>query len=501
MNLYIYTKKVEILISTFFRSFMLTNNQKNAIYNLASVIKQKYNSKLARYNKGDKVHKKQLAFHRSNKKNRWVFGGNRTGKTECGAVETIWLLRGNHPFKENKKDVNGWAVSLSSQVQRDVAQAKILSYLPKDWIFDIVMQSGKKESPSSGVIDKIYIKNVFGGISILGFKTCDQGREKFQGTSLDFVWFDEEPPYDIYLECKMRVLDRCGEVFGTMTPLKGLTWVYDEIYLNQKNDPEVWCENISWQDNPFLKKSEIDKLKSEMSEDELESRCDGKFTFSGGMVYSNFSEENIVEPFDIPKEWFDMISIDPGFRNALSCHFYARDNDGNIFVIAEHYAENLNVEEHANAIFKIADRLGWKRDYDGKLNALIDSAGLQKTLASQKSVVDLFFEHGIKTNPNVKKDLMAGIQKVKQYICDANGDRKLFIFKNCPNMIREIKGYFWGDDDVPIKRDDHCLDEMRYYIMHIQSSFEKREEESVLLNFKNNLSKKLLRQKRNKFFT
>ena len=34
----------------------------------------------------------------------------------------------------------------------------------------------------------------------MGFKSCDQGREKFQGSSLDFVWFDEEPPRDIYID-------------------------------------------------------------------------------------------------------------------------------------------------------------------------------------------------------------------------------------------------------------------------------------------------------------
>ena len=32
-------------------------------------------------------------------------------------------------------------------------------------------------------------------------------------------------------------------------------------------------------------------------------------------------------------------------------------------------------------------------------------------------------------------------------------------------MIREIKGYFWGNNDAPIKRDDHSMDELRYYIM------------------------------------
>ena len=100
------------------------------------------NSALKRYNTGEKIHRKQLEFHRCQKRNRWVFGGNRTGKTECGAAETVWLARGNHPYRENKPTV-GWVVSLSRKVQRDVAQKKILAYLDPDWIADIVMESGK----------------------------------------------------------------------------------------------------------------------------------------------------------------------------------------------------------------------------------------------------------------------------------------------------------------------------------------------------------------------
>ena len=98
---------------------------------------------LARYNTGRIKHEKQLAFHRCQKKNRWVFGGNRSGKTECGAVEAIWLARGIHPFKKNRPDVFGWVVSLSAQVQRDVAQAKILKYLDPGWIADVTMLSGR----------------------------------------------------------------------------------------------------------------------------------------------------------------------------------------------------------------------------------------------------------------------------------------------------------------------------------------------------------------------
>ena len=90
--------------------------------------RRKSQDSLARYNTGEKVHKKQLAFHQSKKRNRWVFGGNRSGKTECGAVECVYLARGVHPYKENKNGVSGWVVSLSAQVQRDVAQKKILHY-------------------------------------------------------------------------------------------------------------------------------------------------------------------------------------------------------------------------------------------------------------------------------------------------------------------------------------------------------------------------------------
>ena len=107
--------------------------EKEIIRRLQSVEKwqkiKRKNNKIAYYNIGEKVHKKQMEFHRCSKRNRWVFGGNRCGKTECGAVETVWRARGIHPFRENKDNVFGWVVSLSTQVQRDVAHAKILHYL------------------------------------------------------------------------------------------------------------------------------------------------------------------------------------------------------------------------------------------------------------------------------------------------------------------------------------------------------------------------------------
>ena len=452
---------------------------------------------LKNYNSGEKKHLKQLEFHKCLKKNRWVFGGNRSGKTECGAVESVYLARGIHPYRENKKNVFGWVVSLSTQVQRDVAQAKILHYLNPAWIDDIVMLSGKKDSPSYGVIDQIRVKNVFGGISTLGFKSCDQGREKFQGSSLDFIWFDEEPPKDVYDECRMRVLDKRGDIFGTMTPLKGLTFIYDEIYLNSGNSDEVWYEFMEWADNPYLNREEVNALTKTLSADQLESRRYGRFKSNSGLVYPEFDENvHVIEPFNVPVEWQDIISIDPGLKNPLSAHWYAVDYDQNVYVIAEHFEAEKDIGYHSDRIKQISNKLGWKRNNSGKIEALIDSAANQKTLAGTKSVVELFNDYGIAVNPQVNKDMFSGIQRVKEYLKITDGKPKLYIFKSCVNLIRELKSYWWGDGDRPKKVDDHALDELRYYLMRKPENSPPKKVKNEIQRDKERLFRKILNERR-----
>jgi len=419
---------------------------------------------LSRYNVGEKVHNKQLIFHKCNKRNRWVFGGNRSGKTECGAVEAVWRARGIHPYLPNRDNVFGWVVSVSYEVQRDVAQTKVLNYLNPAWIEDIRMIQGSKTSPENGIIDTIIVKNVFGGLSKIGFKSAEAGRDKFQGTSLDFVWFDEEPPLDIYNECKMRVLDKKGDIFGTMTPLKGLTWVYDEIYLNKFENPQIWSIQMEWADNPFLDKDEVDEITLTMSEESLSSRRFGRFDVNCGLVYPEFDPNiHIIKPFAIPKDWQDTISIDPGLRNPLSAHFYCVDFDDNVYVVAEHYEKDHDIDYHSNRIKEIADSINWHYNSNGKLDAIIDSAANQTTLSSQKSVSELFCEREINVNSRVNKDLFSGISRVRSFF--SARPPKIFIFSTCVNMIREIKTYWWGKSDRPVKKDDHAMDELRYYIM------------------------------------
>ena len=204
----------------------------------------------------------------------------------------------------------------------------------------------------------------------------------------------------------------------------------------------------------------------------------------------------LSSPFNIPKEWQDTISIDPGLNNPLSAHWYAVDYDGNVYVIAEHYEAGRDISYHASKIKEISDRLGWKRGINGRIDALIDSAANQKTLASSKSVTELFSEFGINANPRVNKDLFSGIQRVKQYLKVTDGKAKICIFPNCVNLIREIKTYRWGEGDVPKKCDDHSLDELRYYLMTKPENTPQKKQKTLIQKDKERLIRRVMNERK-----
>ena len=154
------------------------------------------------------------------------------------------------------------------------------------------------------------------------------------------------------------------------------------------------------------------------------------------------------------------------------------------------------MEYHADKIKKISDKLGWKRDSYGRLNALIDSAANQKTLAAMKSVSELFFEQGVNVNPRVNKDMFSGIQRVKRYLKVTDGRAKLYIFPSCVNLIRELKTYRWGDGDNPKKVDDHALDELRYYIITKPETLPPKKVKTEIQKDKERLIRKIMNERK-----
>jgi len=46
-------------------------------------------------------------------------------------------------------------------------------------------------------------------------------------------------------------------------------------------------------------------------------------------------------------------------------------------------------------------------------------------------------------------------------------------------MIREIKGYRYSSSEAPIKRDDHAMDELRYYVMSRPEPTAQQKQQSI----------------------
>ncbi len=188
-------------------------------------------TKLSRY----QPYTKQREFHERGReaRERLLMAGNQLGKTYSGAAEMAYHLTGNYPDwwmgRRFDHPVRAWAGSKTGEVTRDGVQrllvgepkdrsARGTGFIPGDLIVDCSSRMGVADA-----VDSVLVKHRSGDNSTLGFKSYDQGREKWQGETLDVVWFDEEPPMDIYMEGLTRTNATGGMVYLTFTPLLGMS--------------------------------------------------------------------------------------------------------------------------------------------------------------------------------------------------------------------------------------------------------------------------------------
>lgn len=90
--------------------------------------------------------------------------------------------------------------------------------IPGDDILDTSRAMGV-----ANALDSVTVRHVSGGVSTCLFKAYEQGRAKWQADTLLGVWFDEEPPLDIYTEGLTRTNATNGISILTFTPLKGMS--------------------------------------------------------------------------------------------------------------------------------------------------------------------------------------------------------------------------------------------------------------------------------------
>lgn len=178
---------------------------------------------------------------------RCFMAGNRVGKTIAGTYETTCHLTGDYPpwwlGRRFHGPVKVWAAGKTNETTRDIIQVEMLGNITFSGQRKLVDGTGMiaKEllgqepgqlSWKAGVadlVDVIKVRHKSGGWSELGLKSYQQGRGSFEGTARHVIWFDEEPPMDVYGEALMRTATTKGLIMLTFTPLEGMSDVVQEF--------------------------------------------------------------------------------------------------------------------------------------------------------------------------------------------------------------------------------------------------------------------------------
>lgn len=450
----------------------------------------------------------------------FLFGGNRSGKTEAlRALCVAFLLGRDHPMIVGWAAVNGFnleAMGVPLGPGRGFLVAKTsndsIRYHRKQ-VDRLLPREGKRWSNMLGRGEAVVRIRVQGydEEAELYFKSEDQGREGMQGDSIRFAGVDEEIAEDVWDELLLRLGDQTGRIFCSMTPLKGLTWVY-ERYSGERKEAEEgsrahWLDAL---DNPHLDKAWFGRLYRTMSEAVLEARRFGRFTVLDGLVYPLWSRSvHLADPAElstIPPDWLRFRAMDHGARHNTCVLWAALGPDGVLVVYRELYAPGLATAEIARRIHEAEgyiplsardvspDEVGrlpaWEREYlqvgpnGPHLPDRWDptyAEEIEGSVADPSAVDvlrDLAAHYGI-TFARARRDWREGRNSVDERLAlETDGRPRLLVLcdergnPTAPNLVREIETYVdprpGTAGDTPPPRPlggDDAVDVLRYLCM------------------------------------
>ena len=401
-------------------------------------------------------------FHRSAAKNRWIFGGNRSGKSESNiGFDLCSYALGVHPFRKTPENAVIWAAANTwPLVGKLLWQEKIKQYIPACQInYPISWHNKQDEIPRE-------IRLING--NRIEFKAYEQGRKSFEGRAIDAFYGDEQCKSDsegIWQEIQARLLDKNGFSAQSMTPIIPQNWLEERIDGLPETD-DVFYADLN--DNRksrggYIDDEEIDLMIAQWPEEVQETRIKGHFVAFAGAVYKTFNRKtHVIEPFEISKDWTRYRVIDWGFNNPFVCLWLARDKDRRWYVYAEYYQARETLAYHSEQIKQISGKEKYRAtwaDHDSQDCFEFKNLGIS-TIAA-------------------KKDVHLGIEAVQAALkVQGDGKPRLFIFKTCRNSIREMSGYKWAEgtesrdaQDEPLKVNDHTCDCVRYGIYGIEGKF------------------------------
>jgi phage terminase large subunit-like protein len=389
---------------------------------------------------------------------RLFMAANRVGKTVAGAYETSCHLTGQYPSwwegRRFERATDGWACGTNSQTTRDVVESVLLGksrgqgMIPAEAIMRTVAGRG-----ITGSVETVRVRHVSGKDSKLGLKTYEQGRRSFEGEAKDFIWCDEEPPMDVYVEMLYRLLTTKGLIWTTFTPLMGMSEVVTS-FLEAENESleSKYYVQAGWKDVPHLDEDERRKLTANTPAYQIKARTEGEPAMGAGAVYPMDESEIRVPDFAIPEFWLRAYSMDVGW-NRTAVVWGARDpGSGVTYLYSEHYQGQGEPASHAQAI---RARGEW-------IPGVIDPACLGSSQIDGRTLMELYSRLGLNLQPAVNA-VEAGITEVWNLLVSG----RLKVMASLSNWFREFRKYHRDDKGSGqiVKHSDHLMDATRYLVV------------------------------------
>ena len=397
--------------------------------------------------------------------------GNQQGKTETGAAELAYHLTGEYPDdwmgRRFDHPVRAWICGESSVVVRDVQQKKLCGNpgVEADFGTGMIPKERFIDKPSMGrgvtdAYDMVQVEHrtngVVDGVSVAVFKSYEQGRTKFQGDSLDIVWFDEEPPEEIYSEGLTRTVATGGMVYLTFTPLKGMSGVVLR-FLNEPS-PDRHVTQMTIDDALHISPTEREKIIAGYLPHEREARAMGTPLLGSGRIFLAL-EDDIKEPdLDyLPQHWVKMWAIDFGIGHPFAAVAGAWDRDNDVI--------------HILFGFKMRDALPITHAFKMKQNgAALPVAwpqdGTSRDKGSGETLAAQYRKHGLKMLPDFaqwpdgSRSTEAGILEMQERM--ATG--RFRVAASFAEWFEEYRMYH-RKDGLIVKLNDDLLSATRVFVM------------------------------------
>ena len=163
----------------------------------------------------------------------------------------------------------------------------------------------------------------------------------------------------------------------------------------------------------------------------------GDWDIAAGQYFSNFMRNvHVVQPFAIPANWPVWGGLDYGFTHYTAAYLATKDNDGNIYIIAEHAERQWVVKRHAEAIKQMAARAVGKWD---RVELFVAGADVFGKRGAERTVADQYVEEGIELRV-ANDDRISGATTMLSDFGDIERGikPKLYIFDTCPRLIANL---------------------------------------------------------------